>query len=330
MTRTIRLVAGLTAALLAAPFATLAQEAGKVPRVGVLITGRPTPPPALLKWLRQGLRELGYVEGRNIIIEPRFSMRKRSRLPKLARELLKLKVDVIVVTGARAAKVTRKASSSIPIVVAAAGNLVGSGVVASLARPGGNTTGNTAYSGQLGAKQLQLLKETIPGLARVAVLYSNSTGSKGIMISVGRVKAAGPVLGVEIQDFGVLDSDAFEGAFAGMAKARADALILIVSRLTSGYKRELIKLAAKRKLPTMCWRPSMARAGCLMSYGADRNAMFHRTATFVHKILKGAKPGDLPVEQPTKFGLVVNLKVAKTLGITVPPAILLRADEVIE
>ena len=309
----------------------VAAQMGKVPRVGVIMTGTPKTHAPVVKWLRQGLRELGYVEGRNIILEPRYSMGKGARLPKLAKELLQKKVDVIVVTGARAAKETRKASPSIPIVVAAAGNLVGSGVVASLAKPGGNTTGNTGFSAQLAPKQVQLLQEAIPGLARVGVFYNlGKSGGKGTKISVDRVKAAGPVLGVEVQDFGVRDQGGFEGAFAAMDKARTDALILIVSRLTSGYRHELIKLAAKWKIPTMCWRPSLARAGCFMSYGADRSAMYHRAATFVHKILKGARPGDLPVQQPTKFGLVINLKTARTLGITFPRSILLRADKVIE
>jgi putative ABC transport system substrate-binding protein len=168
--------------------------------------------------------------------------------------------------------------------------------------------------------------EAIPQLKRVAVLYS--TESKRYFFE--RYKAAGRVLDIEIQDFGVRDKNAFNGAFAAMAKARPDALILVVSRITSVNRRDLIKLAAKGKLLTMCWRPSMARAGCLMSYGADRNAMYRRAATFVHKILKGAKPADLPVEQPTKFDLVINLRTAKTLGITFPPSILLRADEMIE
>ena len=312
--------------LLLAPLTALAQQAGKVPRVGVIMTGAPKTHAPVVKWLRQGLLELGYVEGRNIILEPRYAMRKRSRLPKLAKELLGLKVDVIVVTGATAARVTRKASPSIPIVVASAGDLVGSGIVASLARPGGNTTGNTGYSGQLAGKQLQLLKEALPPLKRVAVLYSTATRR----YIFERYKAAGRVLDIEIQEFGVADQKAFNGAFAAMAKARADALILIVSRLTSVNRRDLIKLAAKGKLPTMCWRPSMARAGCLMSYGADRNEMYRRAATFVHKILKGAKPADLPVQQPTKFDFVINLETAKALSITFPRTILLRADKVIE
>ncbi len=304
----------------------LAQQGGKVYRVGVLMTGAPKTHAPLVKWLRDGLRELGYVEGRNIILEPRFAMRKRSRLLVLAKELVGLKVDVIVVTGTRAAKETRKASPSIPIVVASAGDLVGSGVVASLARPGGNTTGNTSYSEALGGKQLQFLKETIPHLGRVAILY----GSKKSVAWFKQVKVDGRASGVEIQEIRVRDEGDFDSAFAAMAKARADALILVVSRLTSGYRRELIKLAAKWKLPTMCWRPSMARAGCLMSYGADRNAMYRRVAVFVDKILKGAKPADLPVQRPTKFNLVINLKTAKALGITIPRTILLRADKVIQ
>lgn len=320
-------ILAITFAILAVAQPANAQQAGKVYRIGLIMTGMPKDHGNLLKFLRQGLKELGYVEGQNIIFEPRFDMRDRKRLRKLAEELLGLKVDVIVVTGSGAARAARKASPSVPIVVAVAGNLVGSGIVASLARPGGNTTGNTAYSGQLGGKQLQLLKDGIPRLKRVAVLYRRPRPSG---VSFDRMKAAGLVLGVEVQEFGVRDKGEFKGAFAAMAKSRADALILIVSRLISVHRKELIKLAARQKLPTMCWRPSMARNGCFMSYGADRNAMYRRAATFVHKILQGAKPGDLPVEQPSKFGLAINLKTAKALGITVPQSLLLRADEVIE
>ena len=302
------------------------QQAGKVYRIGVIRSGTPKTHPLLVKWLRQGLRELGYVEGRNIIFEIRFAMRKRDRLLILAKELVGMKVDVIVVTGVRAAKDTQKATSSIPIVVATASDLVGSGVIASLARPGGNITGNTAYSEALGGKQLQFLKETIPQLGRVAILY----GSKKSVTWFKQVKVDGRAAGVEIQEILVRDEGDFDSAFAAMAKARAGALILVVSRLTSGYRRDLIKLATKWKLPTMCWRPSMARAGCLMSYGADRNAMYRRVAVFVDKILKGAKPADLPVQRPTKFNLVINLKTAKALGITIPRTILLRADKVIQ
>jgi putative ABC transport system substrate-binding protein len=330
MKKIINILVIAFAVLLFAPFTTVAQDVAKVPRVGVIMTGGPKTHAAVVKELRQGLRELGYVEGRNIILEPRFAMGKRARLPKLAEELLQLKVDVIVVTGARAAKMTRKASPSIPIVVASAGDLVGSGVVASLARPGGNTTGNTAYSMALGGKQLELLKEAIPRIARVAVLYSAVPGNKTSVFFLKSVEVAGRALDVEIQGVGVRDAGEFEGAFAAMAKARADALILTVTRLTSVYRKELIKLAAKSKLPAMGWRPSMARAGCLLSYGANRKVMYRRAATFVHKILEGAKPADLPVEQPTKFDLVINLKTAKALGITLPPSILFQAAEVIK
>ncbi len=307
-----------------------AQQAGKVPRVGLIMTGMPKDHGNLLKFLRQGLKELGYVEGRNFILEPRYDMRDRRRLQKLAEELLELKVKVIVVTGAGAARATQRASPTVPIVVAVAGDLVGSGLVASLSRPGGNITGNTSYSGQLTPKQMQLLKEAIPNLKRVGDLYSKRQQSKSMVKSFNRMKAAGPVLGMEVQGFGVRSKKDLQGAFAAMGKARTDALIVIVSRLTSVHRKKIIQLAAKSKIPMMCFRPSMARQGCFMSYGADRSALYRHAATFVHRILQGAKPSDLPIQQATKFNFAINLKTAKTLGITLPASILMRANEVIE
>lgn len=315
--------------LLAVSGNAVAQNAKRIPRVGVILTGIPKTHGPVVKWLRRGLRELGYREGNDILLEPRYAMRKRARIIELARELLALKVDVIVVTGATAARVTRQVSPTIPIVVAVAGDLVGGGVVKSLAKPGGNTTGNTAYSGQLGAKQLELLKEAIPTVKRVGILYSSSTGIHWTHF-LDQTKAAGLILGVQVRKFGVRGKDNFQEVFAAMAAAHMDGVIVVVSRLTSNYRREIIKLAAKWKFPVVCYRPSMARHGCFLSYGADRDAMSLEAATFVHKILKGAKPGDLPVQQPTKFGLAINLKTAKALGITVPQTLLLRTDEVIE
>lgn len=327
----IRLLKIFVAAfLLTAPGYALAQNTDKIPRIGIIMTGTPKDHGSLVKMLRQGLKALGYVEGRSFVLEPRYDMRDRSRLQKLAEELLQLKVTVMVVTGAAAARAARRASPTIPIVVAAAGDLVAAGVVASLAKPGGNTTGNTAYSGQLGGKQLEFLKEAIPSVKRVGVLYSNITPSRHMAAFLNQTKEAGAVLEVKVHHFGVRNKDELENAFAAMGKARVDAVILVVSRITSVHRKELIKLAAKQKLPAMCWRPSMARNGCFMSYGADRDAMYRRAATFVHKILQGAKPGDLPIEQPSKFGLSINLTTAKALGISVPRSLLLRADEVIE
>lgn len=315
------------AILLIAPPAVMAQKA-KPARVGFLLAGSPAAHEPFVQSLRKGLRDLGYVEGRTIVIEPRFAMGKRALLPELAADLVRLKSDVIVVTGATAARIVRKANPTIPIVVAVAGDLVASGIVASLARPGGNTTGMTGLSGELSAKKLQLLKEMIPGMLRVAVLHNGLYRSN--RAHVQRITAAGRTMGVTVQGVSVEAPGAFEGAFAAMVKQRSDALIVIVNRLTSTRRKHVVALASKWKLPAMCWQPSLARLGCLMSYGADRLDMVRRSATQVHRILQGTKPGDLPVEQPSKFDLVINLKTAKSLGITVPRHLLLRADEVIE
>ncbi|MDX1485716.1 MAG: ABC transporter substrate-binding protein [Alphaproteobacteria bacterium] len=316
--------------LLAAPSIALAKDTTRISRVGVIMTGTPKDHGNLLPMLRKGLQALGYVEGRNFLLEPRYDMRDRSRLQKLAEELLQLKVKVIVVTGAGAARAARRASPTTPIVVAVAGDLVGSGLVGSLSKPGGNITGNTSFSGQLTPKQMQLLKEAIPGLRRVGALYSSRRQSSHMAKSFGEMKAAAPSLGLVVQGFGVREKSDLEGAFAAMAEARTGALIVIVSRLTSVHRKEIIRLAANSKIPMMCFRPSMARQGCFMSYGADRSALYRHAATFVHKILQGAKPGDLPIQQATKFNFTINLKRAKALGITVPQSLLLRADEVIE
>lgn len=320
----------VTAFLLTVPSVTLAQDTTRISRVGVIMTGTPNDHGNLVPMLRKGLQALGYVEGRNFLLEPRYDMRDRSRLQNLAEELLKLKVKVIVVTGAGAARAARRASPKVPIVVAVAGDLVGSGLVASLSKPGGNITGNTSYSGQLTPKQMQLLKEAMPNLKRVGALYSKRMQSGHMVKSFGQMKAAGPSLGLEVQGFGVQKKGDLDGAFAAMAKARTDALIVIVSRLTSVHRKRIIQLATKSKIPMMCFRPSMARQGCFMSYGADRSALYRHAATFVHKILQGAKPSDLPIQQATKFNFAINLKTAKALGITVPRSLLLRADEVIQ
>jgi putative ABC transport system substrate-binding protein len=319
----------VAAFLLTAPSIALAQDKTRISGVGVIMTGTPKVHGRVMRELRQGLRALGYREGKSILLEPRYAMNNRARLPKLAKELVDLNVDVIVVTGARAARETRKMSATIPIVVATAGDLVGSGIVKSLAKPGGNTTGNTGFSGQLATKQLELLKEAIPSLKRVAVLYSKiSTGGR-LVTSLKRMRAAAPLLGLKVHDFGVDSQSQFEDTFSSMAKDRVGAVLLLVSRITSVHRKRLIELANTQKIPTMCWRPSMAHNGCFMSYGADRNVMYRHAATFVHKILQGAKPGELPIERPSKFGLSINLKTAKALGITVPNSVLLRADEVI-
>ena len=302
-----------------------AAQTAEPARVGYLLAGSPSAHGPYVESLRAGLRDLGHVEGRTIVIEPRFAMGKRALLVKLAEELVRLRPGVIVVTGSGLARITRKASPTVPIVVSVTGDLVGSGIVASLARPGGNITGQTALSRELSAKKLQLLKEAIPEMARVAVLHNAGARSRK---SVQRIRDAGREMGVTILPVSASTPEELESAFA--AAARADALIVIVSRLASTRRKMVVELAVKWKLPTMCWQPSLARLGCLMSYGADRIDMVRRSATQVHKILNGANAGELPVERPAKFDFAVNLKTANALGIKVPPSILLRADEVIE
>ena len=229
--------------------------------------------------------------------------------------------------GLTPAREAAKATGKIPIVVAFASDLVGSGLVASLARPGGNVTGMTALARELDAKRLQLVTEALPGVSRVALLFNPT---KGALAAAAQTKSAAGPLGIKIQEAHVRGPDEFVGAFAAMAGGRAGAVIMLVGRVTGAHRRRFIALATAQNLPTMCWRPAMVRDGCLMSYGADRGHMVHRAAAYVAKILKGANPAELPVEQPTRFDLAINLKTAKTLGVTFPPSILLRATEVVE
>ena len=303
-----------------------AQQAGKVYRVGLLSPGSVRTHGGFLESLRQGMRDAGYMESRDIFIEARWAL-GRKQLSALAVDLVQNKADVNVVIGIAAARAAKKASKTIPIVVALGSDLVGSGLVRSLAKPGGNVTGLTTLSLELSAKRLELLKNAIPKLSRVAILFNPV---KSALEGVKRAKIAASGLKINIQAVPVKARQEIETAFKMITKEHAEALILIVSRFVDVHRTQLIELAKKSKIPAMCWSPSMARAGCLMSYGADRFDMVRRAATYVDKILKGANPADLPVELPTKYDLVVNLKTAKTLGITFPPSILLRADEVIE
>ncbi len=305
-----------------------AQQAAKFHRVAFLLAGSPAAHGPYVGALKEGLRELGPVEGISVVVEPHFAMGKRAIMRRLAADLVRSKPAVIVVTGAGLARIVRKADPTIPIVVAVTGDLVGSGVVRSLARPGGYTTGMTALSKELSAKKLQLLKETIPDLSRVVVLHNGS--SRLNRAALARITAAGRTLGTKVLAVSAGTPSELEKAFPVIAEMRADALIMLVSMLMSTQRIRVTELAVKWKLPSMCWQRSLARLGCLMSYGADRLDMIRRSASHVHRILKGAKPGDLPVEQPSKFDFVINLKTAKALGITVPRHLLLRADEVIE
>ncbi len=324
--RTIGLISTLALGLLAGPLPTEAQQTGKVYRIGYLHPGLVAA--RGVDVFRKGLRDLGWIEGQNIAIEYRGAAHKWDRIPALAEELVRLKVDLIVVVSLRVARPVQRATKTIPIVVALAGDMVGTGLVASLARPGGNITGLTTLSPGLSAKRLELLKEAFPKVSRVAVLW-NPDGPVPTL-AFKETQAAARALGVQLQSLEVRSPDDFESAFQAVTRERADALLTITDPVTIRYYRPIAVLAAKSRLPAMYpWR-RFVRAGGLMSYGVNPADLYRRAATYVDKILKGAKPGDLPIEQPTKFELVINLKTAKQLGITIPPNVLYQATKVIK
>ena len=277
--------------------------------------------------LFEGLRQLGYVEGQNLVIEGRYSEGRSERLPALAAELVQLKVDVIV-AAATTADEAKRATSTIPIVMTNHGDPVGSRVVASLARPGGNVTGLSALSPVLVGKQLQLLKEAVPRVSRVAVL-SNPT-HPAHQLSLREVEAAARSLKLQLQILEARAPTEIAGAFAAVTKESAGALLVFADPMMFGERTRIVELAAKSRLPLMANQREYAEAGGLLAYGIDQRDSFRRAANYVDKILKGAKPGELPVEQPTRFELAINLKTAKALGLMIPPSVLLRADEVIE
>ena len=318
----------LTTFLLATISLAQAQPAKKVFRIGLLSGNRPSPMPSNIEAFRQGLRELGYIEGQNITVEYRFTEGKDERYAILAAELVNLGVDVIVTFGTQATVAAKQATSTIPILVGNAGDLVGEGLVASLARPGGNVTGFTGVDPDLSAKRLQLLRETLPKVSRVAVLYHGGPG--GDQEELTETQTAAKSLGMQIQPLQVLEADQFQGAYTAMTKERAQALIIFIGSFTAFHRKEILELAAKIRIPTMCGNPEWSEAGGLISYGNDRRDQFRRVATYVDKILKGTKPADLPVQQPTKFELVINVKTAKQIGVTIPPNVLARADKVIK
>jgi len=315
-----------TFGLLAAPLAAQAQPAAKIPRLGLLWPD--SPPSPRVDEFRRGLRELGYAEGTTIVIEYRYAEGKRDRLPELAAELVRLKVDVIVALSTLAALPAKKATAAIPIVMTS-GDPVGTGLVASLARPGGNVTGLTAFSPDLVGKRLELLKQAIPGLVRVAVLWDSAGPSK--IIEFKEAEATAPALGLQLQSLEVrAPHPDLQAAFGAASRERAQGLVVLNNPLTLTYRAQIAAMAISNRLPSMFDGRDYAEAGALISYGANVSDLFRRAAIYVDKILKGAKPADLPVEQPTKFELIINLKTAKALGLTIPPAVLARADEVIE
>jgi putative ABC transport system substrate-binding protein len=318
----------LAGGLLAAPLAAEAQQAGKVHRIGMLETTSMALNAADIEAFRQGLRELGYVEGRNYIIEYRSADGRSERFPDLATELVRLKVDVIVTRGTPAVFAAKNATGVIPVVMAASSDPVLSGVVASLARPGGNVTGLSSIVHEVSGKRLELLREIVPGVSRIAVLFVMSNPAEALQWKETEIAASS--LRVQLQLLDVRKAGDFGRAFDAAITQRAGALVVGLDTLTQVNHRPIVDLAAKHRLPAIYGAREFVDAGGLIAYGVSYPDLYRRAATYVDKILKGAKPADLPVEQPTKFELVVNLKTAKALGLTIPPSLLQRADEVIQ
>ena len=321
-------LAGTGAVLLAVPLSAEAQQAGKVHRIGMLETTSMALNAANLEAFRQGLRELGYVEGRNYIIEYRSADGRSERFPDLAAELVRLKVDVILTRGTPAVMAAKSATGTIPVVMAASGGPVLSGVVASLARPGGNVTGLSAIVAELSGKRLELLREVVPGVSRIAALFNMSNPNDAPQWK--ETEIAGSSLRVQLQLVDVRTPGDYGRAFDATVKQRAGALVVGADALTWANHRTIVDLAAKHRLPATYPGREFVDAGGLMGYGVNYPHLYRRAATFVDKILKGAKPGDLPIQQLTKFELVINLKTAKALGLTIPQSLLQRADEVIQ
>ena len=319
----------LTAFLFALCSSTQAQQPAKVPRVGYLTAAYLSAITARTTAFRHGLRELGYVEGKNIVIEWRSPEGKLDRMPALAAELAHLKVDVIVTGGGGATRPAKEATSTIPIVMAQDRDPVGSGFVASLARPGGNVTGLSTLSPELSGKRLELVKEIVPKLSHVAVLRNSTV--PGNAQELTEIELAARALGIKIQYLDILTPKDFEAAFRTAPKQRSGAVLMNVSGPVANFQRkEITELAVKSRLPTIYELPEYVDVGGLMSYGVSLPDLDRRAASYVDKILKGAKPGDLPIEQPTKFELVINLKTAKQIGLAIPPSVVARADKVIK
>src|SRR5271167_842547 len=303
-----------------------AQPASKFYRIGYL-TDRPGASEFDEAFLL-GLRELGYVEGKNVIIEYRWAAGALERLPSMAADLIGAKVDIIVTSGVPAAKAAKNATATIPIVMETSGDAVADGLVASFTRPGGNVTGLSVFSRELSRKRLEVLKEAIPGLERVGAVFNAQNPSS--MPNFRETATAGDSLGLKLVPFDIRFPEGIEPAFAEASRQKVQGIVIISDAATIAHRKQLGTAALKYRLPTIFSNKAYLQGGGLMSYGPDLVAMFHRAAYYVDKILKGAKPADLPVEQPVKLELVLNLKTAKALGITIPQAVLLRADEVIE
>ncbi len=317
--------------LLAAPLAAEAQRVGQIYRVGVLLYDAPTPPStpnALIQALLQGFRGVGLVDGQNVALEIRYAEGRTERFPALAAELVSLKVDVLVAVSTPGAIAAKQATSTIPIVMLAVSDPVGTKLVDSLPRPGGNITGFSLLAPELSAKRLDLLKQTLPKVSRVAVLWNSA--NQGMMLRFRETQAAARTLGITLHSVTVHGPDDFDTVFAVMTKDRPESLLVLADTVTVANRRRAVEFAERNRVPAIYEVREFVDVGGLMSYGISLLDQFHRAAVYVDKILKGVKPADLPVEQPTKFELIINLKTAKALGLTLPQPVLLRATEMIQ
>jgi putative ABC transport system substrate-binding protein len=324
----ITLLGGAAASPILCPLAARAQQVGKVSRIGFLGTSSPSLERHLVDAFRQKLRELGHVEGENIAIEYRWAEGRDDRLPGMAAELVRQKSDVIVTTGTPGTLAAKQATKTIPIVFASSGNPVQGGLVAKFARPGGNVTGFTVSAPELEGKRLQILKEAVPGLSRAAVLWNSA--NPGVTEYYQQTRAAAAALGLALQPVEIRRVDDFKNAFSTVASAQPHAMIVLPDRLLLAHRMQIVNFAATTRLPGMYPYREYVDAGGLMSYATSNIDLLRRTAIYVDKILKGTKPADLPIEEPTIFELVVNLRTAKALGLEIPSVLLLRADEIIE
>jgi putative ABC transport system substrate-binding protein len=319
----------LCAVLLALSFSAQAQQTAKIPRIGYVSgSGDANNPGPLVEAFRQGLRDLGYIEGKTILVEYRYAEAKGNRIPGIVAELVQLKVDVVVAAALPAIRAAKQATKTIPIVMVTTQDPVATGLVDSLARPGGNITGLTRLTRELSGKRLELLEEVVPRISRVGVLVEANMTE--LAPAFKDYETAASVLKIQLQSLGIRGSNPdFEGAFQAAVRARVSALITVNASLLNRYPKRIADLAIKTRLPSMYEASDFVEAGGLMSYASNDAGNFRRAATYVDKILKGAKPSDLPVEQPTKFEFVINLKTAKQIGLTIPPNVLVRADKVI-
>jgi ABC-type uncharacterized transport system substrate-binding protein len=321
-------LAGTGAVLLAAPLAVEAQQAGKVPRVGFLTAFSPSDVPQWREGFRQGLRDFSYTEGRNIVIEYRYAEGRPERLPGLAAELVRLKMDIIAAETTPASLAVQQATATIPIVMTLVADPVESGLISSLARPGGNITGLSLQLPDIAAKRLQLLREAAPEVSRVGILWNSASPITPPQFRAA--EAAAQVLGIQLESLGVRAPDDFERAFQAATRRGTGALLILDDFFLTRHLTQIAKLTVKARLPAMAGVTGFAEAGVLISYGPNFADITRHAVTYVDKILKGAKPGDLPIAQPTKFELVINMKTAKALGLTIPPSLLQRTDQVIQ